>query len=593
MKDLHTLKTMLCHLMVILDKKQKQKMVGMLFIILIGSLFELLGVSSMLPFIQALLTPEELMAKQYIHFAMDLFGVYEAHSVLLMVGIGIILIYLIKNLYLAFSIYLQNAYSNNTRRQLSTLMLRSFVSRPYSFFVENGSGVILRGVKEDVQGFYLVVLNIFRIASEGFVVIVVAAFLFITDMMLATGVLVVGLACMLIIVLGVKKMMTRLAIINRNSAEALGKIVVEANNGIKDIMVFNRRDIFVNDYDMAYEEYNVANTKSAFISEMPERIIEAFCISGIIVTVLIRLNSGVDPAQFVPKMSVFAMGAFRLLPSISRLTGYMSMLIYSRPMLEATYENIVAAREYMKKSDMAVLGEHDTADRRFEDNISIRNIDWQYPQGKSKVLDGLEMTINKGEAIGIVGESGSGKSTLADLLLRLYKPQAGGIFMDGIDVSSIPDTWSRVLAYVPQTVFLMDDTIRANVAFGLKDVCDEDIWEALRKASLDEFVKSLPDGLDTVVGERGVKFSGGQRQRIAIARALFIDPQIMILDEATSALDNETEEAVMEAIDSLAGSVTLIIIAHRLTTLRNCNRIYEIINGKAVERPKEDIVKGE
>lgn len=590
MRDIKTLGNMIRHLMVILNRKQRRQMVAMFFVILIGSGFELLGVSSMLPFIQAILSPEELIKNPVIETLAMMFNISGVHSLLVMVGTGIIVIYIVKNVYLAISSYLQVAYANNTKRQLAVLMLRSYMNRPYAFFVENGSGVILRGVNDDIAGVYHVVANLFKIGSEGMVVIAVAIYLFVIDPILATGVLVVGMLCMLVIILGIKKRLTRLSQIYRSAAETLGRYVMQVNSGIKDIMVFNRRKLFLDGYDAAYEKANVAATRSDFAGLIPERVIEAGCISGIIVMVLVRLGMGVDPQEFVPKMAVFAMGAFRLLPSISRLTGYVSMLIYARPMLEAAYENYISARDYMYEIDSKISSDEDSADRTFENEIVVRKLDWKYPEGKEKVLSGLELTIKKGEAVGIIGESGSGKSTLADLLLRLYSPQEGGIYMDGIDISTIPSTWSRVLAYVPQSVFLMDDSIRANVVFGAENAGDVDVWESLRKASLDGFVSQLPKGLDTIVGERGVKFSGGQRQRIAIARALYIKPQVLILDEATSALDNETEEAVMDAIDSLAGSMTLIIIAHRVTTLKNCDRIYEIVDGKAVERAKNDVI---
>ncbi|MBR5359495.1 MAG: ATP-binding cassette domain-containing protein, partial [Lachnospiraceae bacterium] len=333
----------------------------------------------------------------------------------------------------------------------------------------------------------------------------------------------------------------------------------------------------------------------AWISALPERVIEAFCVSGIIITVLIRLGMGVDANEFVPSMAVFAMGAFRLLPSIARTTGFINNFVYYRQYVDATYENISAARAFQREQEKlemstdGIIG--DTVDTiEFQRDIKVCDISWKYPEGKDNVINGLSITINKGEAVGIIGESGSGKSTLADILLRLYRPQDGAVMVDDINLDSIPRAWSKMIGYVPQMVFLVDDTIRENVIFGADDPDDDKVWAALEKASLASFVRGLPEGLDTVVGERGIKFSGGQRQRVAIARALYADPQIMILDEATSALDNETEEAVMEAIDSLAGTMTLIIIAHRLTTLKSCNRIFEITGGKAVERNKEEVI---
>ena len=209
---------------------------------------------------------------------------------------------------------------------------------------------------------------------------------------------------------------------------------------------------------------------------------------------------------------------------------------------------------------------------------------------EKQLFSNVNLEIKKGTTIGIIGESGAGKSTLADILLRLYVPEKGGIYMDGIDINTIPNSWNKMVSYVPQVVSLLDDTIRTNIAFGESIIDDSKVWDVLEKASLKEFVLTLPDGLDTIVGERGVKFSGGQRQRIAIARALYFDPQILILDEATSALDNDTESAIMDAIDKLAGKITMIIIAHRVTTLRCCDKIYEVTNGKIVEREKANVI---
>lgn len=590
MRDIRTLKKMICQLLTILNKKQRMQMIGMILIILVGSFFELLGVSAMLPFIQAILNPDELIKRSYVAFLIDVFSIKDTQTLIITVGIGIIIIYLVKNVYLMISTYLQTSYSNNVKKELSVLMLQSYIARPYSFFVENGSGVILRGVSNDISGVYQAVSNLLKIAAEGLVIIAIAVYLFLVDFELAIGVVMVGLICMVLIVFGVKNQMTKLSNVYRAASAELGKCIVQISNGIKDIIVFGKREYFAEKYNKAYEKSKISETRSTFFGLLPERIIEMGCVSGIIIVILIRIGSGVEAAEFVPKMAVFAMGAFRLLPSISRITGYISMLIYSRPMLEATYENYISARDHVYNENSLVDQRIENKMLKFSTKLEIKDIDWKYPKSESKVLNGLNLTIKKGEAVGIIGESGSGKSTLTDLILRLYKPQGGGIYMDGIDIDTIPDTWSRTLSYVPQSVFLMDDSIRSNVAFGIDNPNDEYIWDALEKASLKEFVKGLPAGLDTEVGERGVKFSGGQRQRIAIARALYTNPQILILDEATSALDNDTEGAVMDAIDSLIGRITLIIIAHRVTTLKNCDRIIEIINGKAVIKDKSEVI---
>lgn len=589
MRDLKTLKKMIYQIYNILDHKQRIQMVGMFIILIIGSMFELLGVSIMLPFIEAILSPDELKTKPYIGILIGLFKIQDNQSMLLMVGIGIIIVYLVKNIYLSISAYLQALYSNNLQRSLSVIMFKSYLSRPYSFFIEHNSGEIMRGISGDVGGVYTIIINIFKFLSELLVIISIAIYLVITDVVLALGTIAAGSVCLIIIVVALKKKLSKMSELYRDNSAIQSKWVVQAVNDIKDIMVFNKSDYFLKGYDNSYKNTAKANTNYTFAGALPERLIETFCISGIVLTVLIRLSLGIDPNRFVPQMAVFAMGAFRLLPSISRMTAYINNFIYYRPMVEAAHENISEARDYLKKVQSIILPV-DKEIIEISDNISIKNVSFKYIKSEKKVLEDCNLEIKKGKTIGIIGESGAGKSTLADILLRLYVPEKGGIYMDGIDINTIPNSWNKMVSYVPQVVSLLDDTIRTNIAFGESIIDDSKVWDVLEKASLKEFVLTLPDGLDTIVGERGVKFSGGQRQRIAIARALYFDPQILILDEATSALDNDTESAIMDAIDKLAGKITMIIIAHRVTTLRCCDKIYEVTNGKIVEREKANVI---
>lgn len=301
--------------------------------------------------------------------------------------------------------------------------------------------------------------------------------------------------------------------------------------------------------------------------------------------------------DFVPKLAAFAMAAFKVLPSIGKVTSRINGLVYCRPSLANVYDIMKEADEY-ERHYQQYAEEHgevkESEDLQFDNKLTIQNVVWQYQNQKAPVLTDTTLEVKKGQSIALIGASGAGKTTLADIILGLLHPQEGVVLMDGIDVYAMPKTWARIVGYVPQSVFLMDDTVRNNIAFGLPGdmIEDEMIWDALERAHLKEFVAGLPNGLDTIVGERGVKFSGGQRQRIAIARALYNKPEILILDEATAALDNETETAVMESIDALQGQITMIIVAHRLTTIRNCDKIYEIRDGKAVEREKAEVLSG-
>lgn len=590
MKDLKTLKNMIGHMSAILDKDQKKKMLGLFVVIFIGALLELLGVTALLPFIQSILEPEKLLDKSYISVAARLFGINGNDQLILFVGIAIVMVYIVKNLFLLWSSYLQASFGCNTQRELSVLMLESYISRPYTFFLDYNSSEILRGVDQDVYGVYKVLIHFFKFMSEGLTALLIIIGLLITDLSMALGVVIAGVVSLLIIVLVLKRKVNKLGIIFRETNGVKNKLVFETVTGIKDVFVYDKKKYFLDKYSVAYKKGAKASADYNFATACPERIIEAVCVVGIIFIVLFRLHMGIEARTFVARIGVFAMGAFRLMPSFTRIAGNINEFIYSRPSVDATYENITAAREYLGSINADTDPHKEDKNRGFENTIRVEEITWRYNKSSSNVLDSLDLHIDKGEAIGIIGESGSGKSTLSDILLHLYRPQAGRILMDGEDINSIPVTWNKCIGYVPQTVFLRDSSVRENVAFGLDEIDDERVWSALDKADLKEFVKALPEGLDTIVGERGVKFSGGQRQRIAIARALYYEPQILILDEATSALDNDTEKAVMDAIDSLHGSITLMIIAHRLTTIKNCDRVYEIKGGKAIERRIGEII---
>lgn len=592
MKDLKTIKLMWSQLMYILNKKQKRNMFFVFITILIGACLETLGVSSILPFVQMLTMPDVMMEKPYIQIITKFFGISNSMQVTLLVGAALIAIFIIKNLGLVLSGYIQVRYSVGLVKEISIQMMKSYLNHPYSFFVDTPTGEIMRGVTNDGTAIQAIILNIFKLASEILIFIVIAFYIIFKEPVMALAIIVICGACFLGILIVLKKKISRLGIITRNVWAELSQLTLQTVYGIKDIFVKQKKQVFLSRYTELEEKTRAANTSYNFVSLLPERIIETTCIGGIIAVVLVSIAQGASSSEFLPILALFAVAAFRMLPSISRITGYVATFIYQRPALATAYENIKEAREYM---DGLVSANKDKENPKneihFQESIQIKDIVWQYNEKNGNVLNGLSLDIKKGESIGIIGESGSGKSTLSDILLGLYIPQKGSVTMDGYSIFEIPDSWSKIMGYVPQTVFLLDDTIRNNVAFGEEQIDDGAVWHALEQASLKKFVETLPEGLDTIVGERGLKFSGGQRQRIAIARALYGKPDILILDEATSALDNETETAVMEAIEALQGSMTMIIIAHRLTTIKNCDRVIKIENGKAIPITKEEVLE--
>lgn len=586
----------------ILTTSQKRYGLVILGMTLVGALVETLGVSIIIPFVQAMIDPELLMQNEYLRPIIDWFHIESPIQLIMLLGIGIALVYLFKNLYLTLLTYYRIRFSTKVQRELSVLMMKSYMKRGYLFFVQVNTSDLLRGIMNDVSAVYQMMYHAFRVIAELLTSFAIIAFIMIKDFRMALSVIVLAGICFVGVVLGFRKPMQRLGVQYRQSNGEAHKHALQAFQGIKEVIVMHRQQFFVRRYEGAFERQQKALIGQTVASESPAYIIEAVCVAGLILTVSFRIYGGTDATTFIPQLAAFAVGAFRILPSLGRITSSFNQIIYFVPSLNTTYDHLkeVRAAEEKMTEDIKRLREEErqaetkaspVREKDTEDNyLAIENVHWRYPSAEKEVLEGVTLNIPEGTSVALIGHSGAGKTTLADIILGLYKPQAGCIKYKGVDIRTISEQWSNSVGYIPQSVYLTDDTIRNNVAFGVDEPDDDLVWQALEQAQLKEFVAGLPDRLDTIVGDRGVRFSGGQRQRVAIARALYYNPEILILDEATSALDNETETAVMEAIDSLQGNKTLIIVAHRLTTIRNCDVIYEIADGKAVKRRKEEVL---
>lgn len=580
----------------ILDKKQKRYAIGVIVVIVLSSFFELLGVTAVLPFVQAILTPEIIFASSIAQPFIEFFHITTPQGLMLLCGLGIIALYLIKNAYMLFSYFIQFDFATRVQKELSIKMLKAYMSRPYEYYLDVNSSIILRGCGSDTDSVYQMLSYLFVIISEILTMTLIGIFIIYTEPWTALGILLLMAVVMVGMVTAFKPAAKRAGVTNRTTLALKGKAIYQTVMGIKEIYVMQRKRLFVQEYEKASDIARKNQRTYSLISNSPDRIIEGICVSGLVGIVCIRLLMNDNMADFVPKLATFAMAAFKVLPSVGKIISRINGMIYHRLGMANVYHIMREADEYEKQYEK-YAAEHgavkESADLQFNEKLSIRNVVWQYEKQKTPVLIDTTLEIKKGQSVALIGASGAGKTTLADIILGLLHPQKGDVLMDGVDVYAMPKTWARIVGYVPQSVFLIDDTVRNNIAFGLpKDMIeDERVWDALERAQLKEFIAGLPDGLDTIVGERGVRFSGGQRQRIAIARALYENPDILVLDEATSALDSETETAVMESIDALQGSKTLIIVAHRLTTIRNCDRIYEIVDGVAVERRKEEVLK--
>lgn len=571
----------ICYIFTINQRKQ---LIGMIGILLLEALLELTGIVSIYPFISVMLNPEMIQSNKILHFFYDFFHVKNNVDFFMIIAAALIIIYIVKNLFNAYAYYARNKFIFDNQREIGVRLMKSYMSESYSFFLEKNSAVLMRGVGTDVTQFFQLVMQCLIMLSSCLMTVIFGLYLLYTDLVLSVSMIVL---MFLFVSLFVKWNKARALHYGKESQECSGKMgqwLMQSFGGVKEIKILKREQYFVDNYAKYYGSFVRVQKIFSFLNQIPHLVLETFCTIAILLVIVFRLQSGADVTMFVPKLSVFAMALFRLFPRISVMNGCVNQIIFGYPYMDNVYNDLKMSEEHKYKREVMAEEGRKEKELTFEEGITLENIHYTYPNTDVEILSGINMFIQKGQAVAFVGPSGAGKTTLADVVLGILQLQEGRVLCDGKDIVKHAGEWADKLGYIPQTIFLSDDTIRNNVAFGLEIDKSEDnkIWAALEQAQLKDFVRELPEGLDTMIGERGVRLSGGQRQRIGIARALYANPDILILDEATSALDNETEQAVMESIEHLLGHKTMIIIAHRITTVRSCDVIYRV-NNKNVE----------
>ncbi len=590
---LQLIKDTLSKLLNVLDKKQKKYGILVFALSLLGAFLEVLGVGVILPLVEALLSTDSIIGNKWVQFVVQHLNLQVANStdvVTIMLAVVIIL-FIVKNAYFIFLSWVRAKYSVKVSRELSSKMLRAYMNRGYEFFLVHNTADISRNINGDVSGVNTLIYQLFRILIDSITILFIVAYIFYTDWLIGLAIVLMALLSMAIIY-GYFRKRIREAGKTYNKYNGInGKYLLQALHGIKEILVMHKQDFFVQNFESSNKVKQNASVEQTVGMESPAYIIEGLCVTGLLSVVSFRiLMNTQDPISMIPALSAFTIGAFRILPSLGRISSAINTFIYYLPSLDHVYENLkeIAERDIENQTDNLYKIE------KFTNKIELMNISWKYENSSQNIFSNLSLSIDKGTSVAFVGSSGAGKTTLADIILGLLIPQSGEYKIDGylVNGDSVRTDLSKIIGYVPQTIYLTDDTIRNNVAFGIEasQIDDRKVWESLHQAKLAEYVKNLPDGLDTVVGDRGIRFSGGQRQRIAIARALYENPEIIIFDEATAALDQETESAVMESIQSLLGNKTIIIIAHRLTTIQNCDVIYEVEKGNIRKVSYENLI---
>ena len=573
-------------MMVLLDARQQRQMVGIVILMLIGGVLESVGISLIAPVMEIVLQPEAVDQKPYLHFLYTFFHLRSTEQLAGLIMVALVLVFVIKNIFLYFMNVVQLRFVYTNQFATSRRMMINFMKRPYEYYLNADTSVIQRNITSDVNNMYGLILSVLQLTSEVIVFVCLVVILLSQDAQMTIFIAGLLIVVLMIIKYVIKPVMQRAGRENQDYYSGLYKWIEESVTGIKEIKIAGRENYFINGYADCGAGYVNAVQKYNLYNSTPRLLIETVAIAGMIGYMLFLMQTGVSIRQVAPSLSVLALAAARLLPSANRINTYTTSIAYFEPFFMNVSDHLQAEiHDEDMTYDEHVYRRRETVEKLpLHREISLENISYKYPNTNVYILKEANLKIPVGKSVGIVGTSGAGKTTIVDVMLGLLAPAEGRILADGVEVRAHYKEWLKNIGYIPQTIFMLDSTIRKNVAFGVPDdeIEEERVWAALKEAQLDTYIRSLPDGLDTSIGERGIRLSGGQRQRIGIARALYEDPEVMVLDEATSALDGETEAAIMESINRLHGKKTLVIIAHRLTTIEKCDLVYRVGEQKAV-----------
>ena len=551
---------------------ERRKLFFVWFLALVGMILELLSLGLIIP-LMGLLTQDD-----YVDRYPDLFRMMgePSQQKILVVGVLFILfVYLVKATFAYYSNWVQRAFLNKAKARLSSELFQRYLRQPYSFHLDHNSSTLITNAE-----------NGRTIISGGLEPLLIL----LTDGLIATGMFILlliveplGTLCVLVLFavasvlfqFSTRKRIHAWGIAKKVESRLVLKHLQQGLGGVKEVKIMGREQQFLEEHKRSVNASMEVDRRFMMLQIIPRLWLELLAIVGLVVLVMAMISSGDSVSEVLPVLGLFAATSFRIIPTINRILASVQTLGYSKPIIRSVYEDLQLSLPEFPRMGTEI---------RFLQAVCFENVNFKYSNAAGNANENLSFCISKGEAIGIIGHSGAGKSTLVDILLGLLQPTSGSVLVDGIDIQKNLRSWQDHIGYVPQTIYLVDDTVSRNIAFGLPDdMIDHDaVARSIKAAQLDDFVSSLPDALNTIVGERGVRLSGGQRQRIGIARALYNDPEILVLDEATSSLDTETEQGVMDAVKQLLGTKTIVIIAHRTTTVSYCTKVYKMDNAQIV-----------
>lgn len=567
----------------LLDAEAKARMPLLLVFMVVASLLEACSIGMVLLFIGAV--NESLITNQSIsghglNTLYAFFGLRSTTDFFVILGCALVIIYILKNVFLYYQSYRQNMFIYQQQARISKLLMDYYLTCPYTYHIQHNSAEMLRNVTSSTETLFgNGIVPVISILAELFVVAAISIFLIIVEPLVTVCAFVV---LGLLVVIFFKMVRKKVSDAGHAVQELARSCILWTNQslgGIKEIKILGRESFFLEIFSRNRNDYARELSFVATLQRIPRLYLEVMLIGGMLLTLVVLIIKGTESRQFIPIVGIFAMASVRLMPSISQITSSLNSLKFGTKAIEILHKDIMLIIR-----DNRSTAKNEVKALPFNNEILLENITYCYPDSSIRAVDGISLSIPFGTSVAFVGQSGSGKTTIVDVILGLLKPSHGTLRVDGVNVFSDEDVlqkWQRNTGYVPQTIYLLDDTLRRNIALGIKDeeIDDLRIQKIIGDVHLDEFIAMLPEGLGTRVGERGVRLSGGQRQRIGIARALYHDPAVLVLDEATSSLDSETESEISLAIDALSGRKTIIIIAHRLSTVNKCKTLFFLKGG--------------
>ena len=563
----------------LLTRKQRLEAISLLALMVVGMALEMLGISLVLPALLLMTRSVGAAANPAALAIVQLLGNPTRVQIVIWGMFALVGVYAVKTAFLAFLLWKQMRFVYGVQAEISYRLFATYLRQPYAFHLHRNSALLIRNATGEVQTFCHILLTpAFNFLAEGLVLGGIAAVLLILEprgtMIIAASLGTVAYAFHLATHTAVREWGTA-----RQTHEGRRiQCLQQGLGGVKDVVLLGREQDFLDQY----QRHNVASARASrnhdTLHQTPRLALELFAVLGLAIFVLVKLRSGVAIDSLVPTIGLFAAAAFRIIPSTNRVISAGHHVQYALPALSTL------CGELAPTADRVVSEQTAPAPMALRRDIRMTSVTFTYPGALTPALNQVELTVARGTTVGFIGGSGAGKSTLVNVLLGLLPPDSGRVEVDGADIAQHPRSWQRNIGYVPQTIFLTDDSLRRNIALGIPpDRIDEaSVLRAVSAAQLEEFVGSLPEGLATSVGERGVRVSGGQLQRIGIARALYHNPSVLVLDEATSSLDTLTERGVMHAVLALHGQKTIIIVAHRVSTLQDCDRIFRLEGGRLV-----------